>query len=75
MTCVICKTGTPEPGRTTATFDREGVVVVIQRVPAEVCPQCGEPYYDATTTERLLELVNRAIEAGSKLEVRDYAAA
>ena len=55
MICVYCKTGDPTSGRTTVTFDREGVTIVIRNVPARICPQCGEQYFDADTTDRLLE--------------------
>lgn len=75
MICVFCKHGQLAPGQATATFDRQGVVVIIQNVPADVCAQCGEPYYDGPTTDRLLDLVDRAMRAGVKIEIRDYAAA
>ena len=42
MICVYCKTADPTSGRTTVTFDREGVTIVIRNVPARSCPQCGE---------------------------------
>ena len=55
MIRVYCKTGDPTSGRTTVTFDREeGVTIVIRNVPARICPQCGEQYFDADATDRLL---------------------
>lgn len=75
MTCVICKSGQPRPATATATFDREGHTIVIRGVPAQVCPQCGEPYYDEATSARLLELVNLARHAGTTVGVLEYAVA
>lgn len=70
MMCVICKTGTTAPGTTTATLDKDVTVVVIRRVPADVCTTCGEAYYDAATTRRLLELATAARESGAELQLR-----
>lgn len=75
MICVVCRQGEPAPGVTTATFQQDGVTVVISGVPARLCPQCGERYYDEATTDRLLAIVREAAKPGLKLEVREYAAA
>lgn len=75
MTCVFCKTGVTAPGTTTATFDKDGATVVIQRVPAEICGTCGEPYFDASTTTRLLELAATARHAGARVALTEYVAA
>jgi YgiT-type zinc finger domain-containing protein len=72
MTCVICKTGTTAPGTATATFNSTRTTVVIKNVPADVCGRCGEAYYDAATTRRLLEMANAAKAAGVELELREY---
>ena len=41
MTCVICKSGTPEAGKTTVTLERDKTLIVFRRVPAKTCPNCG----------------------------------
>jgi YgiT-type zinc finger domain-containing protein len=74
MICVYCKTGDPTPGRTTVTFDREGVTIVIRNAPARICPQCGEQYFDAATTDRLLAMAEEATRAGISVGIQDYAA-
>ena len=48
---------------------------MIKNVPADVCGQCGEPYFDSPTTARLLELARAAKDSGAKLELREYASA
>jgi len=73
MRCILCKSGELEPGHATATFDRRGAVNVIQKVPADVCGQWGEPYFDGPTTDRLSEIVNALVGAGAKVAVHEYA--
>jgi hypothetical protein len=46
--------------------------MVIRHVPAEVCGNCSEAYFDQMTTKRLLSLAEEASKAGVKLEIRDY---
>jgi YgiT-type zinc finger domain-containing protein len=73
--CVICKQGEAVPGHTTVTLEREGMTLVIKRVPARVCENCGEEYVDEATTARLLRTAEEAARAGVQVEVREYAAA
>ena len=47
MNCVICKTGTVKFGTATYPVVRDGHTYVLRDVPAMVCQQCGEPYFDA----------------------------
>ena len=75
MKCVICRNGETEPGTTTVTFERDGCVVVIRGVPAEVCANCGESYTDEQITAQLLGTASQEIEAGVLVQVRDYSAA
>ena len=78
MTCVICKTGTPAEGRSTFTSTRDDITVVIREVPGLVCPDCGEAYFDETTTARLLEMA-KSMRAGAGrargVALLEYAAA
>jgi Zn-finger nucleic acid-binding protein len=57
------------------TFQRDGTTVVINGVPADICPQCGERYYDTGTTERLLAMAKEAARPGITLELREYVVA
>ena len=72
MICAICQHGQTAPGVTTMTFEREGAVIVVQRVPAEVCTVCGEAYLDAKTTRDVLETAEAAIRDGVRVDVRVY---
>jgi YgiT-type zinc finger domain-containing protein len=75
MKCVICKTGHAEAGRATFTLDRDGRTYVLRDVPAAVCQQCGEPYFDAEVTKHVLAQIERASESGIEVAVLTYQAA
>jgi YgiT-type zinc finger domain-containing protein len=75
MTCAICKHGETQPGETTLTLTRDALMLVVKRVPARVCDNCGETYVDEATTARLLQAAQEAAEAGVQVEVREYVAA
>lgn len=69
MDCVICKSGSTKPGSTTVTLEREGTVLVIKGVPAEICSNCGEYYLDEMTSEKLLKMAKDTSEKGVEVEV------
>lgn len=75
MRCVICKNGETAPGHATVTLERNGNVVVIQSVPAEICENCGEEYVAADVTARILAVAEQALRQGVKVDVRQYLAA
>jgi YgiT-type zinc finger domain-containing protein len=75
MTCVICRSGEVRPGTTTFSVDRGQMTLVLKGVPARVCNQCGEAYFDETTTRRIEEIAERVEHAGVQVAVRDYVAA
>jgi YgiT-type zinc finger domain-containing protein len=74
MTCVVCKKGDTVSGDTTVTLERGGLTLVVKRVPAQVCRNCGEAYVDAAVAERLLGAAEDAARSGAEVEVRLYAA-
>ncbi len=74
MKCVICKRGETREGQTTVTLEREGAALVVRKVPAQVCENCGEAYLDAAVTRRLLEAARQALRAGVDVDIREFAA-
>ena len=72
MTCVICKSGGTHPGVGTVTLERNDTTIVFKKVPAEVCDNCGERYYDEEVTKTLLKAAEEASVAGVQVEVRQY---
>jgi YgiT-type zinc finger domain-containing protein len=75
MKCLSCKHGIPEPGITTFTAERDGVIVLVKNVPARICNVCGEEYFDAEVTKKILDQVEDAAKAGGQLNLREFAAA
>ena len=75
MKCVICKHAETTLGTTTVTLERDGLTYVIKRVPAQVCPNCGEDYVDENVTGELLKSAEQMVKAGTQVDIRQYVAA
>ena len=65
--CPLCG-GNKVSGETTFTADL-GSGVVVRRVQATVCSQCGEEWIDDATARRLEQVVNEARSKHSEVEV------
>ena len=75
MHCLICKSGDVQPGSTTFTAERDRMTLVLKGVPARVCGQCGEAYFDEPTTQNIEAIAERARHTGVQVAIQDYAAA
>ena len=75
MKCVICKQAEVEQGWATVTLERGGLTLVLKRVPARICPNCGEEYVDEDVATRLLDTAAGLARAGAQVVVREYVAA
>lgn len=51
--CYLCQQGNIEKKIVTVEREWEGKKIIIENVPAEVCDQCGEKYFDPDTTLKL----------------------
>lgn len=74
MKCFICKQGETRPGASPLTLIRDRTTLVVKKVPAEVCCNCGEAYIDESITARLLRTAEDAACAGVEVDVREYRA-
>lgn len=70
--CPLCG-GNKTSGHTTFTADLGGGVVVVRRVQATVCAQCGEEWIDDATARRLEQVVNEARARHREVEVIAFA--
>lgn len=75
MLCPICRHGATKAGHSTATLERGSVTLVVRRVPAEVCDNCGEEYVGEHEANQLLQLLDQAEAGGVRVDVRDFLAA
>lgn len=66
--CPMCG-GTKTSGETTFTADLGSGVVVVRRVRATICSQCGEEWIDDATARRLEQVVNEARSSRREVEV------
>ena len=72
MKCLYCQ-GEMERGTAPFRVDRKGYHVTWDALPAWVCPQCGEVYFEETDIEALrlaIEVKKRAIKFYCNAEVK-----
>jgi YgiT-type zinc finger domain-containing protein len=69
MKCTLCQVGATEKGKATVTLERDGAIVLIKDVPAEVCTNCGHYYLSEEITRLVMKKGNEAIASGAELEV------
>jgi YgiT-type zinc finger domain-containing protein len=72
MKCGICKA---EMEETTVTYteDIDQGVIVIRHVPAHVCTECGNTWYNGTIAAQLEKMVDKfASSAGTEVSVINF---
>jgi YgiT-type zinc finger domain-containing protein len=69
MDCLICKNGHTAPGHVVVTLERDGRIVLLKNVPAQVCNNCSSYFLDAKTAHLVLKKAETAMENGAELEV------
>lgn len=74
MNCQLCKNGTTQKGTVTVTLERGNTVVLIKKVPADICQNCGEFYLDEITTDTVLAKAEIAAQNNAEVEILQYAA-
>ena len=72
MKCGICKAETEEKN-VTYTEDVDQGVIVIRHVPAYVCTECGNTWYNGTVVEQLEKLVDKYLSlTGSEISIVNF---
>jgi len=72
MNCLICRQAETVDELTSVTFERGEMRLVINNVPARVCPSCGEAYVDEGVAVRLLRDAEGMSKAGKMGDVIEY---
>jgi YgiT-type zinc finger domain-containing protein len=67
MKCHYCK-GLMKPGKVSYTINRAGYHLVIDNVPALVCQQCGEPYYDEKEVDMIQDMIKEIDTKSGELQ-------
>ena len=64
MICLICRQAEVLERLTPVRFQRGKLDLVIDNVPAMICPSCGEAYVEEEVAVRLLQSAKEALNAG-----------
>jgi YgiT-type zinc finger domain-containing protein len=64
MICLICRQAAVVDGFTSVKFERGEMRIVVNNVPARVCPSCGEAYVDEEVAVQLLNDAEERSQAG-----------
>jgi YgiT-type zinc finger domain-containing protein len=74
MECTICKSGKMKDGKVTVTLQRNDSIIVIKKVPASVCENCGEYTLTEAVTKKIMAAAEQAVANNAEIEVLQYAA-
>jgi YgiT-type zinc finger domain-containing protein len=72
MICLICRQAELINGLTSVIFERGEMRLMVNNVPARLCPSCGEAYVDEDVAVRLLRDAEAMSAAGELDEVVEY---
>jgi len=72
MMCLICRQAETIDGLTSVNFERGEMRLIVNHVPAHVCPSCGEAYVDEEVTLQLLQDAEEMSKAGILDGVIEY---
>jgi YgiT-type zinc finger domain-containing protein len=75
MICLICRQTEVVAGLTSVNFERGEFRLVVNKVPARICPGCGEVYVDEKTAVQLLQYAEEISGTGVLESVVEYNAA
>ncbi len=71
MNCFVCK-GNLEEKKVNYVVDLEETIIIIKGVPARVCTQCGEQYFDDETAENIEKIVNQLKQLATEVTIVNY---
>ena len=72
MKCGICKADMEEK-KVTYTEDVDQGVVIVRNVPAKICTECGNVWYNMTVAKELERLIDvLALSVSTEVSVIDY---
>ena len=71
MECIKC-TGKLEEKKVNYIVNLENTIIIIKNVPAKVCTNCNEQYFDDTTSENIEKIVNQLKELSTEITIVNY---
>ena len=71
MDCFMCK-GEVIEKKVNYMVDLENTIIIVKGVPAKVCTQCGEQYFDDQTSENIEGIVNKLKDLSTEVTIINY---
>lgn len=71
MNCFKCNEGLIEK-KVNYMVDLENTIIIIKGIPAKVCTQCGEQYFDDQTSENIEKIVNKLKDLSTEVTIINY---
>ncbi len=71
MECIACKELT-EKKNVNYILDLNNTIIIIKDVPANVCANCGERYFDDDVMENLEKIVDKLRTVSTEMSVVSY---
>ncbi len=71
MNCFKCE-GILKEKKVNYFVDLENTIIIIKGVPAKVCLQCGEQYFDDETAENIDRIINQMKELSTEVTIVNY---
>jgi YgiT-type zinc finger domain-containing protein len=72
MICLICRRAEIVNGLTSVKFERGEISLLVSRVPARICPSCGEAFVDEEIALQLLQEAEKLSRAGIQQLAYEY---
>ena len=71
MECFMCK-GELIEKKVNYMVDLEKTIIIIKGVPAKVCSECGEQYFDDETSHNIESIVNKLKDLSTEITIINY---
>ena len=72
MICLICRQSEIIDGFTSITFERDEFRLLVNQVPAHICPSCGEAIVDEDVALQLISKAEDSFAQGMREDVCEY---
>ena len=71
MECFMCK-GELIEKKVNYMVDLKKTIIIIKGVPAKVCSECGEQYFDDETSQNIESIVNKLKDLSTEITIINY---
>jgi YgiT-type zinc finger domain-containing protein len=72
MNCIICRQAQTVDGFTSVTLEHDEFRILINKVPAQICPKCSEAIVAEGVAINLIRIAKSSFDQGIREDVCDY---